>query len=328
MGLVTLASMLSVGLVAAVLAAVTWTLRRRRRSALLARLRADWGELRDRGRDYPSLVDFHHARKDDGPSIDDRTWDDLHLDAVFTVLDHTQSAIGQQALYHRLRTPFVGPTLGAFDALVNLMGLHTPDRERAQVALVRLGDATAYDLWRFAKPGMFEPPAGLGMFPLLSAGTLLGLILAPVWPFAILGAAAAAVASWIARAIMARRLRVPLERFRYVGPLLSAARTLDAIDLSDGEALVGTLRKDLATLSRLRRIARWASRGADEAADPGRAIYRRVSLLFSLDVSALFFGLRELRSAKSMLPSASRHIGTAQRVGRVQSGERPEPGPR
>ncbi len=99
MGLVAITSMLSVGLLAAVLAAVTWTLRRRRRNDLLARLRADWGQLRDRGRDYPSLVDFHHARKDDGPSIDDRTWDDLHLDAVFTVLDHTQSAIGQQALY-------------------------------------------------------------------------------------------------------------------------------------------------------------------------------------------------------------------------------------
>ena len=64
---------------------------------------------------------FHHVRKDDGPSIDDRTWEDLHLDAVFTVLDHTQSAIGQQALYHRLRTPFVGPTLRSFDTLVNLI---------------------------------------------------------------------------------------------------------------------------------------------------------------------------------------------------------------
>ena len=93
MGFLTLVSVLSLGLVALVLATVTWMLRRRRRTALLARIRADWGQFQDRDRDYPSLVDFHHARKDDGPSIDDRTWDDLHLDAVFTVLDHTHSVV-------------------------------------------------------------------------------------------------------------------------------------------------------------------------------------------------------------------------------------------
>ena len=297
-GLVAVIPAVVVAVVVAVVlvAAVTWSLRRRRRAALLAQLRADWGQLPERDRDYPALVDFHHARKDDGPSIDDRTWDDLHLDAVFTVLDYTESAIGQQALYHRLRTPFVGPTLTAFDALVNLMGQQTVDRERAQLALATLRDGTAYDLWRFAKPGMFEPPPGLGMFPLLSAGTLLALMLAPIWPIALLGAAGAATASLVARAIMARRLRVALEPFRYVGPLLSSARTLDAINPTAADALVGTLHQDLARLSRLRQIARWASRSADGSADPGRVIYRWVSLLFSLDVSALYFGLRELKS--------------------------------
>ena len=177
-----------------------------------------------------------------------------------------------------------------------MMAQPTPDRERAQVALARLGDAPAYNLWRFAKPGMSESPSGLWIFPLFAVGTLLELILTPVWPVAILGAAATATAGLLARTAMARRLRVPLERFRYVGPLLSAARTLDAIDDRGGEALIGTLREDFTKLSRLRSIARWASRGADGSADPGRVIFRWVSLLFSLDLSALYFGLRELES--------------------------------
>jgi hypothetical protein len=296
MPFVTLVLALLIGLVAVFLAAVTWILRRRRRNALLGRLRADWGQLRDRDRDYPALLAFHHARKDDGPSIDDRTWDDLHMDSVFTVLDHTESAIGQQALYHRLRTPFVGPTLTAFDALVNLMGQQTLDRECLQVRLAPLRHTTAYDLWRFVKPHAFEPPPGLAWFPLLTAGTLLALILTPIWPVAILGAAATATAGLIARATVARRLRLTLEPFRSVAPLFSAARSLDAIDHPGGEALIGPLREDLSKLSGLRRIAGWASPVADGSADPGRVIFRWISVLLSLDVSALFFGLRELKS--------------------------------
>jgi hypothetical protein len=250
MPFVTLVPALVICLVAVVLAAVTWTLRRHRQNALL--LRADWGQLRDRERDYPALLAFHHARKDDGPSIDDRTWEDLHLDSVFTVLDHTNSAIGQQALYHRLRTPFVGPTLTAFDALVNLIGQQTLDRERLQVQLEPLRDATAYDLWRCARPDTFEPPSTLAWFPLMTAGTLLALILTPIWPVAIVGAAAIATMGLIARATLARRLRLTLDPFRRVAPLFSAARTLDAIDLPGGESLIGTLRGDLSALSRLR----------------------------------------------------------------------------
>lgn len=296
MPLVTLVSLLLLSLVAVAAATTSAILRRRTRDAVLSRRRAEWGHVVDTDRDYPSLVDFHHARKDDGPSIDDRTWEDLHLDAVFTVLDRTETPIGQQALYHRLRTPFVGPTLTSFDAMVNLMGEKTAERERAQVALAPLRHPTVYNLWRFRRPGMLDAPAGLGLFPLLGAVTLLALIVAPVWPIALLGAAVAAVCSLVARATMSRQLRGPLDPFRCVGSLLAAARTLDTIALPGGEALVGTLHEDRSSLSRLHRIARWAGPAAGDSVDPARTIFRWIGVVLSLDLSALFFGLRELAS--------------------------------
>ena len=295
---IALVSLLSAALVATVLIAVTWTLRRRQRAALLSRLRADWGVLRDRDRHYPSLLDFHHARKDDGPSIDGRTWDDLNMDSVFTILDHTESVIGQQALYHRLRTPFVGPTLRAFDALVNGMHLHLhlADRERAQMALARVRDAAGYDLWRLAVPGTLESSSWHVLFPFLGAATALALVLTPVWPVAIVGVATGVVATMLVYATLARQLRVVRGPFRQLGPLLAAAKTIDTIEFPGSDALIGTLHADLARLSRLRRVAGWVSGGLRGPFDLGGAIFKCVNVLLCLDASALFFGSRELKA--------------------------------
>ena len=295
---VTLAGLLSVGFAVLVAAAATWILRRRRQDALRARIRAEWGQPRDRDCDFPSLVDFHRARKDDGPSIDGRTWDDLNMDSVFAILDHTESVIGQQALYHRLRTPFVGPTLDAFDALVNGMHLHLDpsDRERAQMALAGMRAAAGYDLWRLAVPGTLESSSWHVLFPILGAGTALSLILTLVWPVAILGVATGVVATMLVYAKVARQLRVVRGPFRQLGPLLAAAKTLDTIEFPGSDALIGTLHADLARLSRLRRIAGWVSGGLRGPFDLGGAIFKCVNVLLCLDANALFFGSRELKA--------------------------------
>ena len=246
----------------------------------------------------PSLVDFHRSRQDDGPSIDDRTWDDLNMDSVFTILDHTESVVGQQALYHRLRTPFVGPTLRAFDALVNVMHLHLhlADRERAQMALARMRAAAGYDLWRLAVPGTLESSSWHVLFPFLGAGTALALILTPVWPVAMVGVATGIVATMIVYARLARLLRVVRGPFRQLGPLLAAAKTIDAIEFPGADALAGTLHADLARLARLRRMAGWVSRGLRGPFDLGGAIFKCVNVLLCLDANALFFGSRVLKA--------------------------------
>src|ERR1051326_7823243 len=118
MGFATIVRLVWVGLAVVVAGAALRPLLRRRQDSLLARIRAEWGRLTYRDCDFPALLEYHRARKDEGPSLDDRTWEDLNLDSVFTVLDRTESAAGQQALYHRLRSPQVGPTLEAFDTLV------------------------------------------------------------------------------------------------------------------------------------------------------------------------------------------------------------------
>ena len=54
-----------------------------------------------------SIAGSHHPCVDVAGgrgSLDDRAWDNLDMDAVFAAIDRTESTVGQQRLYHRLRS--------------------------------------------------------------------------------------------------------------------------------------------------------------------------------------------------------------------------------
>src|ERR1700681_1213286 len=167
----------------AILAAVTATVRQNRRN-LLARIRAEWSKPRNRVRKMDAIRASHRSRlsaSGSSASLDDRTWDDLILDDVFAALDRTDSTLGQHALYHRLRTAPAANSLDAFAALVTRMSADVQTRERAQVALARLQDAHGYDLWWLHQPDALDTPGWYVIFPLLTAGTFIALLLGVFW---------------------------------------------------------------------------------------------------------------------------------------------------
>ena len=77
----------------------------------LRRSRAIARELNEAHQQAP--LDLHRARAlhdaltalDSIDALDDATWRDLDLDAVFASIDRTASQIGRQYLYHVLRAP-------------------------------------------------------------------------------------------------------------------------------------------------------------------------------------------------------------------------------
>jgi hypothetical protein len=82
--------------------AVLWTalfeLNRRARAAHLRTTRASRGQAPVRARDMAAIAAYHRARATSDPtdgSLDDRTWDDLNMNDVFSVLDRTESVVGQ-----------------------------------------------------------------------------------------------------------------------------------------------------------------------------------------------------------------------------------------
>src|SRR4030095_9352458 len=76
----------------------------RTRKRLLLRMRSSWGRAIERDRDMKVISVFFRSRSDHPGALDDRTWNVLVLDEVFGHLDRTESTVGRQLLYDRLRS--------------------------------------------------------------------------------------------------------------------------------------------------------------------------------------------------------------------------------
>ena len=258
-----------------------------------------WGQPHGRPRRMGDIADYHRARTgapDGAGSIDDRTWDDLMMDAVFAAIDHTESTLGQQALYHRLRSAPAASDLDAFEALIARMTSDTAARETVQMALSRLRNPAGYDLWWLAQPDALESRPWHLVFPIVGGAMLAALLLAFVWPGALFLLLVGAVLNLYIRVMSATRIGALVGSFRQIGPLLAAADAMRGIRGDDIAPIVGPLDDDLRRLSRLRRIARWVGRDPIAIGDLASSFFEYLNLLFLLDANALYFGGRELRA--------------------------------
>ncbi len=275
---------------AAISAWSTWSGRRK----LLARIRDEWGRPRDVPADMESVAAFFRSRPP-AQSLDDRTWKDLLLDDVFAFADRTQSSIGQQMLYCRLRLAQPLASLNAFDVLMMRVAADTPLRERAQMALAKLRHPSGHQLHHLAGSDVLARKAWHVVFPLWAATIISVLLLAIVWHALVFFAVFAVVLNTVIRLMIRGRVGTEIIWSRQLGPLLSAAAALAVFDDGSAAAITGSLKQDLAALQRVGAIARWVSRDPLETGDLLAAVLEFLNGLFLMDANALYFASSELR---------------------------------
>ena len=281
-----------------VLAALDWYDRRQTRS----RIRAEWGRPRHRGRKMALIAQYHRAQivaTGEPGWLDDRTWDDLNMDAVFAAIDRTESTVGQQRLYHRLRSAPIAADVGALESLAVRMASDRALRERAQMALARVQDPWGYELRWLAQPGSLEVRRWHVVFPIITLSTIAAMMLAVMWPQLLLVVPVVTVTNLLLRIATAERVgRTLIGSFREVAPLVNAAHTLAVIDDEASRPITAPLRADVPALRRLRGYARWATRDRTGAATGGLGslVVECLNLLFLLDLTLLYFASREIRT--------------------------------
>jgi hypothetical protein len=280
------------------------------RRRLLAQIRDRWGSPVVRIRKLDAIAESHRSRAAEAGtdvSLDDRTWDDLDLDAVFVALDRTESTLGQHALYHRLRTAPVANQLDAFEALVSRLSADEPARERAQLALARLQDPRGYDLWWLGGPDVVPTSAWDAAFPVLASAALSLLLIAPFWPSVLPALVAVLVVNVMVGFVTDGRIGAVAGAFRQLAPVIATGESLQFLDGTDIEPIVGSLRLEVRRLRRLKTISRWVSGDplmlagswnvpAMAVSDFTTLVYQWLNLAFLLDANGVYFGARDLRA--------------------------------
>ncbi|MGI4744259.1 MAG: MutS-related protein [Janthinobacterium lividum] len=152
-----------------------WTSSRTR----IRRLEAAWHQPAARA-PYFSLVARYYHQVQHEPAyqrLPDQTWEDLNGDLLFGLLDATVSPVGQQCLYHRLRSPLADEaTLHAFDAAATLLAQQPGARGQALLALDQLTADEAYYLADLLSGEPLPALPGARFAPLLVLGLLTTLL--------------------------------------------------------------------------------------------------------------------------------------------------------
>ena len=81
---------------------------RRSRASWEERLKTQWGQAPDRqyaDGDMKRISRYYQMFRDGDSEIDEITWNDLGMDDIFKLVNHTRSSIGEEALYRMLRLP-------------------------------------------------------------------------------------------------------------------------------------------------------------------------------------------------------------------------------
>jgi hypothetical protein len=292
-----------------ILANGLWDWRERRKT--IAQIRRAWGDTASPESEMTGIASYHDgiARRQPDSSIDDRTWRDLDLDAVYEVLDRATSRVGQQLLYHRLRSRRSVASLAAFDALASQMSVDTARREKYQLALASLRRPAAFDVWQLAEPGALNVTGRDWFSPAVALIVLTSLVVGLWWPASFLITIGAIPGCLWVRLLNMRRVSTVIDTFRQIGPLISTADILATVVDDQNADLTRPLIDDAPCLTRLRVVAGWVARDSVTMDPISGALFELVNFFLALDGNALLFGALELRGRAPALERVITAVG-------------------
>ncbi|MDD3239216.1 MAG: hypothetical protein PHW47_03860 [Lachnospira sp.] len=116
--------------------------KRQVQNRILKRLKDNWGKCPQKQFSMDEYENVSHYFKNGSQEnvIDDITWNDLNMDEVFKSLNNTNSSVGQEYLYKKLRSPQQSSKeLKETDRLAAYFDQHEKERIKVQKVFCKLG---------------------------------------------------------------------------------------------------------------------------------------------------------------------------------------------
>jgi len=111
-------------------------------------IRSNWAKPIDKFRNFDLISLFHKnisTKLDESELVDNKTWSDLNLDDIFSILDRNTSPIGQQYLYHLLhKYEKNSDKLTKRFKLIEYFKNNSELRELLQLEFARLDETSSY----------------------------------------------------------------------------------------------------------------------------------------------------------------------------------------
>jgi len=143
----------------------------KRQKKLKEKLSNSFGEAKDEFFDFGRIEKYFRKKNDPTAFqiISDKTSNDLDLDEVFTFLDRTNSKIGQQYLYNKLRTiPNDSSKTSKDEEIIDRLSKDSELRIALQIQLSKLNNTEAYYITSLFQDEHPKPPKWFFVVRLLS----------------------------------------------------------------------------------------------------------------------------------------------------------------
>jgi hypothetical protein len=245
------------------------------------------------------------------PGVDARTAADLDFDALFARVDRCASAVGQQWLWARLRTPAGEPeALERFGTLVAALGAPGVSRDGLRRSLARLTGASSYLLPYVLHGQLPARPATYRLAPVLTGAALAAVAASFVLGVpGVLALVAICAVNVVVRLSFRAQVAPVLGSLPAVRALLKTALDLARPGSGLPDGVRARLEETIAPLRGLLRTTGWLAIETDAKDELSRLFYEYVNLLFLLDVNALLFSLETLSKRREALRALFDAVG-------------------
>lgn len=242
--------------------------------------------------------------------LDERTIDDLDLDAVFARVDFTESLVGQQLLHARLLdTRSTHADRDRLEAAATVLADDQSLMDRVADALRRLTDARTLMLPDMFFGEMPDRPFYWPIFPFLTVAAVVSIVAIAAYPRALFAVMGIGIANAVLKAIHKDTISGMAAALHMVPALLRSGRAIDAIECEALAPQQELLRANLPALRPVGVSTAWLSLEPGQTNEIIASLYEYVNLALGLDLFAFAICIRGLRDNRSQLRAVFEAVG-------------------
>jgi DNA mismatch repair ATPase MutS len=254
-------------------------------------LRSAWGKADDKYRNIDSIASYHNQLQLTGKDsiVDDKTWNDLNFDSVFSKMDRNTSPIGQQYLYHLLhKYENDENVLKKRFNLISHFKTNQSFRESIQLKLLGLKDSTSYFIPYLMLNQSIPSAKYYFLFYIPAALPFIMLLLTQIKSYFFLGLVGALLINVLLDIVYSRKIYSYYAGFRGLNSLIEAAIGISKIDPGIDVAELKIIKDRLNIIKPLKKkLGRFVinKEGLDELT---LSLIEYFNMFFLVDITAYF----------------------------------------